>query len=72
MATVMAWGIALILEIQSLRTPGIDAFFRGVTQLGGVGHLWIVPALVWCLSYRMGSRVLLAMLVVERRGGRTP
>jgi membrane-associated phospholipid phosphatase len=63
MATVMAWGIALILEIQSLRTPGIDAFFRAVTQLGGVGHLWIVPALVWCLSYRMGSRVLLAMLV---------
>ncbi len=59
----MAWGIDLILWIQSLRTPASDAFFRAVTQLGGQGHLWIVPALVWCLSYRIGTRVMLAMLV---------
>jgi hypothetical protein len=63
MDTVMAWGIDFILRVQSMRTPGSDTFFRAVTQLGGMGHLWIVPALVWSLSYRMGARVLLAMLV---------
>ena len=63
MHAVMAWGIDFILWIQSMRTAGTDAFFRAVTQLGGVGHLWIVPALVWSLSYRIGTRVLLAMLV---------
>lgn len=63
MQAVMAWGIDFILWIQSIRTPALDAFFRAVTQLGGQGHLFIVPALVWCLSYRMGARVVLAMLV---------
>lgn len=63
MQAVMAWGIDLILWIQSMRTPASDAFFRGITHLGGQGHLWIVPALVWCLSYRIGTRVLIAMLV---------
>lgn len=63
MDAVMAWGVDFILWIQSLRTPAWDAFFRDVTQLGGQGHLWIVPALVWCLSYRLGARVAVAMLV---------
>jgi membrane-associated phospholipid phosphatase len=63
MQAVMAWGIDVILWIQSMRIPVTDAFFRAVTQLGGIGHLWIVPALVWSLSYRMGARVLIAMLV---------
>lgn len=63
MQAVMAWGIDVILWIQSMRIPVTDAFFRAVTQLGGIGHLWIVPALVWSLSYRMGARVMIAMLI---------
>ncbi|MFM7785582.1 MAG: phosphatase PAP2 family protein [Gammaproteobacteria bacterium] len=63
MDAILSAGIELILWIQSMRNPALDAFFRGITALGGAGHLFMVPALVWCLSYRMGSRLLLTLLL---------
>lgn len=63
MDAVLSAGIELILWIQSMRNPALDAFFRGITALGGAGHLFIVPAIVWCLGYRMGSRLLLTLLL---------
>ena len=63
MDAAMQWGIDLILWIQAHRTPGLDALFRAITQLGGQLHMFIVPVLLWCLSYRFGSRLLLTLLL---------
>jgi hypothetical protein len=63
MDTVLNQGVELILWIQAQRNPAADAFFRAITHLGGMAHLYIVPALVWCLGYRRGSRLLLTLLV---------
>ena len=59
----MQWGIALILAIQDHRGPVLDAFFRQITRLGGTAHLFIVPFIVWSLSYRFGSRLLITLLL---------
>jgi membrane-associated phospholipid phosphatase len=63
MDTVLQWGIDLILAIHQWRSPGITQFFHTVTQFGGRWHMWIVPALVWCLGYRFGSRLLITLLL---------
>lgn len=63
MDAILSAGIELILWIQSMRNPALDAFFRGVTSLGGAAHLFIMPAIVWCLGYRMGTRLLLLLLL---------
>lgn len=63
MEAAMQWGIALILQIQDHRTPILDDFFRQITSLGSTAHLFIVPFLIWSLSYRFGSRLLLTLLL---------
>jgi membrane-associated phospholipid phosphatase len=63
MDAIMRWGIELILAIQSARTPFTDDFFRAITHLGGMAHMYIVPLLIWCLGYRFGSRLLLTLLL---------
>jgi hypothetical protein len=63
MDEAMQWGVQLILAIQQQRTPMLDEFFRAVTTLGGMGHLFVVPFVIWCLSYRAGSRMLVTLLL---------
>ena len=60
---VLTWGVELILLIQHNRTALLDEFFRAITTLGGQGHLYIVPFVIWCLGYRAGSRMLLTLLL---------
>lgn len=63
MDEVLGWGVDWILLIQQHRTGLLDQFFRAVTTLGGQGHIYIVPFVIWCLSYRAGSRMLLTLLL---------
>ena len=63
MEAAMQWGIALILQIQAHRTPMLDDFFRQITTLGSTAHMFIVPFLIWSLSYRFGSRLLITLLL---------
>jgi membrane-associated phospholipid phosphatase len=63
MDAIMQWGVELILAIQAARTPEMDAFFRAITHLGGMAHMYIVPLLIWCLGYRFGARLLLTLLL---------
>jgi len=63
MDEVMHRGVLLIMFIQEHRTALLDQFFRAVTTLGGMGHVFIVPFVIWCLSYRAGSRMLLTLLL---------
>lgn len=63
MDTVLQWGIDLILAIQAERTPALDAFFRNITRLGGGFHLFIAPFVMWSLSYRLGSRLIVTLLL---------
>lgn len=63
MDAMLQWGVDLILAIQAERTPALDAFFRNITRLGGGFHLFIVPFVAWSLSYRLGSRLLVTLLL---------
>ena len=63
MDAAMQWGLTLILLIQDHRTPILDDFFRGITMLGGTAHMFIVPFVIWSLSYRFGSRLLITLLL---------
>jgi membrane-associated phospholipid phosphatase len=63
MDEAMQWGVQLILLIQQDRSALLDEFFRAITTLGGMGHVFIVPFVIWCLGYRAGSRMLITLLL---------
>lgn len=63
MDAVLQWGLTLIQALQADRNEALDAFFRAITQLGGVGHVFIIPFVLWSLSYRAGLRLLIALLL---------
>ncbi len=61
MDAILSAGIDFILAVQALGTPATDRFFEVFTQLGGRGYLLLVPLALWCLDYRLGLRICLAM-----------
>lgn len=63
MDAVLQWGLALIQVLQADRNEALDAFFRTITQLGGMGHVFIIPLVLWGLSYRTGVRLLAVLLL---------
>jgi len=63
MDDVLNSGVQLILLVQQNRTALLDEIFRAITTLGGQGHIYIVPFVIWCLGYRTGSRMLLTLLL---------
>lgn len=63
MNPILQWGIDFILWLQAHRPPALLEFFQAVTTLGGRGHMFIVPFILWALSYRAGSRMLLTLLL---------
>lgn len=63
MNPILEWGIELIVAIQTVRSPMLDAFFRGVTFLGNAEfYLLLAPIIIWCVNYRLGARVGLMLL----------
>ncbi len=63
MDAVLHWGLEFIVALQANRTAALDTFFRTITHLGGMAHLFIVPFVIWSISYRLGVRLLLALLL---------
>jgi membrane-associated phospholipid phosphatase len=63
MDPILEWGIEVIVFIQTIRSPMLDAFFRGVTFLGNAEfYLLLAPIIIWCVNYRLGARVGLVLL----------
>ena len=64
MDIILAWGIEIIVAIQTIRSPLLDAFFRGVTFLGnGAFYLLLAPIIIWCVNYKLGARLGILLLL---------
>lgn len=61
MESLLAPQLDWIVALQQHATPALDAFFRAFTGFGGRHYLWLVPAVVWCVDRRTGTRVLALM-----------
>jgi membrane-associated phospholipid phosphatase len=63
MDPILEWGIEVIIAIQTIRSPVLDAFFQGVTFLGNAEfYLLLAPIIIWCVNYRLGARVGILLL----------
>jgi membrane-associated phospholipid phosphatase len=64
MDPILEWGLDAIVAIQTIRSPVLDTFFRGVTFLGNAEfYLLLAPIIIWCVNYRLGARVGLLLLL---------
>jgi membrane-associated phospholipid phosphatase len=61
MEPLLAPQIDWILAIQQHTTTAVHAFFRVFTDFGGRYYAWMVPALVWCVDRRTGTRALVLL-----------
>ena len=63
MTEVLCWGIRIIEQIQSIRFPLLDAFFKTITLLGNKEfYLIFFPILFWSLDIKLGYRLGLIFL----------
>jgi len=63
MTGVLCWGIHIIEQIQSIRFPLLDAFFKTVTLLGNKEfYLIFFPILFWSLDIKLGYKLGLIFL----------
>ncbi|MFQ5942291.1 MAG: phosphatase PAP2 family protein [Anaerolineales bacterium] len=64
MDPILEWGIDVIVAVQTVRSPFLDAFFQGVTFLGNAEfYLLLAPIIIWCVNYRLGARVGILLLL---------
>lgn len=61
MHPILQAGVDLIVAIQRPDMPELHHFFEIVTGFGGRHYLYLVPLLVWCVDFRLGVRVCVAM-----------
>jgi len=60
---VLYWGIHIIEQIQSIRFPLLDAFFKVITLLGNEEfYLIFFPILFWSLDIKLGYKLGLIFL----------
>ncbi|MEJ2556298.1 MAG: phospholipid phosphatase, partial [Anaerolineae bacterium] len=58
MEGIWRWGVAVIIAIQAIHTPMMDAFFNIVTSLGSEEfYLLLLPLLYWCIDKRLAQRL---------------
>jgi membrane-associated phospholipid phosphatase len=58
MEPLLQWGLGVIRTIQQVQSPLLNSFFFAVSGLGSSFFLLLVlPALFWCVDYRLGMRV---------------
>jgi membrane-associated phospholipid phosphatase len=63
MQEIWHWGTGIIIAIQAVHNPALDAFFNIVTSLGSAEfYLILLPLLYWCVDKRQAQ--LLAYLVL--------
>ncbi len=64
MDPVLEWGIEVIVAIQTIRSPVLDAFFQGVTFLGNAEfYLLLAPIIIWSVNYKLGARLGILLLL---------
>ena len=64
MPEIYAWGIQLIHQIQNVRGPLLDLFFKGITFLGNESfYLLFFPIFYWCVDFKWGYRLGIIFLV---------
>ncbi len=64
MDPILEWGIEVIVAIQTIRSPALDAFFQGVTFLGDAEfYLLLAPIIIWSVNYRLGARLGILLLL---------
>jgi len=58
MEPLLPWGLEVIRTVQQVQSPLLNSFFFAVSGLGSSFFLLLVlPALFWCVDYRLGMRV---------------
>lgn len=62
MDAILQQGIEFIVVLQQYGNPTLDAFFTVVTNLGGEYYLYLIPLVVWCIDFRLGTRLLLLFI----------
>ena len=64
MSGLLDQGIELIRGIETIRHPVLDTFFFAVTDVGStVGYLVVLPVLWWGLSFKLGVRLFVALVL---------
>lgn len=58
MEAILQWGLEVVRFIQQMQNPLLTSFFFAVSGLGGAAAFFLVlPALFWCMDYKLGVRV---------------
>ncbi len=70
MDSLINWGTAFILWVQSFRNPFLDGVFTGFTLLGEEEfYLIFLPLMFWCISRPIGLRLAIAFLLNDYANG---
>jgi hypothetical protein len=58
MEPLLQWGLEVVRTVQQVQSPLLNSFFFTVSGLGSsVFFLLVLPALFWCVDYRLGMRM---------------
>ena len=57
--SILGWGADSIVALQQFTFWPWDALLRFLTWLGGMGYLFTVPLVLWCVDRRLGLQLLL-------------
>lgn len=57
--SILGWGADFIVALQQFTFVPWDFLLRFFTWLGGMGYLFTVPLVLWCIDRRLGLRLLL-------------
>lgn len=62
MNEILQWGIDVIIDIQQIRTPYSDCFFKAITTLGS-GYIYyiVLPVIFWCANSTLSARFILIL-----------
>jgi membrane-associated phospholipid phosphatase len=64
MQAIWHWGIDMIITLQAVHNPALDAFFNVVTSLGSKEFfLVLLPLLYWCLDKGQAQRLAYLLLL---------
>ncbi len=63
MQEIWRWGADIILAVQAVHNPALDAFFNIVTLLGSeVFYLLLLPLLYWCVDKHLAQKLAYLLL----------
>ncbi len=57
--SILSWGADSIVALQQFTIWPWDALLRFLTWLGGMGYLFTVPLVLWCVNRRLGLQLLM-------------